>query len=172
MKRKISNQQEWRQHRDELSRLIINEGYYQGFRKTFEQFDMPLEYRKKLEAMLFRHILKKIEEGRREIQKLQATFNRLHAVCNRGTNWKHNIRGTAPTIDIWGELGTSMQAMDGWAISLLETSISLLMIIQNPETGANRVKGLQESFSSLWTERAKKLSPIDNHPELFDLTYY
>ena len=172
MKKRISNQQEWTQHHAELSRLMINEGYYQGFRKTFDQFDMPEEYRKKLEAMLFRHILKKIEEGQQEIPKLQAAFARMRAACSRGTNWKINLKGTSPTVGIWADLGSAMQAMDGWTISLLETSISLLMIIQNPETGANRVKSLQDSFSSLWLERGKKLGPINNHPELFDLTYY
>ena len=172
MKKRISNQQEWTQHQAEMSRLMINEGYYQGFRKTFEQFDMPVEYRKKLEAMLFRHILLKIEEGQREIPKLQAAFARMQVACRRGTNWKANVKGTAPTVEIWADLGTSMQSVDGWTISMLETAISLLMIIQNPETGANRVKSLNDSFSSLWLERGKKLSPIDNHPELFDLTYY
>ena len=172
MKKRISNKQEWTQNRDDLSRLVINEGYYQGFRKTFDQYDMPLEYRKKLEAMLFRHILQKIEEGQREVPKIQASLARMHAACRRGTNWQSNIKGTAPTTEIWADLGSSMQALDGWAISLLETSISLIMIIQNPETGANRVKSLKESFSQLWLERARNLGPIGNYPELFDLTYY
>jgi hypothetical protein len=112
----------------------------------------------------------KIEEGQREVPKLQAALARMAGPCRAGSN-PGNLKGTSPTISLWGELGEAMKALDGWAISLLETDITLLMIIQNPQTGAIRVKSLHESFSNLWDVRARKYSPIDRHPELFDLTF-
>jgi hypothetical protein len=166
----IASNDDLRKHKVQLERNLINYGYYEGFRRTCQEFDIPKPVCQKLEAMLFKHMIQKVQEGLREIPKLQASLNRMEGICKMGSV-PANLSGNGPTIPLWADMGTTMQAIDGWAISLLETSISLLMVVQNPETGAHRVKSLQESFSNLWIERAKKRGALGNYPDLFDMTY-
>jgi len=169
-KPKLATNADVKMYHDQINKTLINFGYYEGFRRICQEFDIPPPFCQKLEAMLFRHILKKIEEGKREVPKLQASLSRMGAICQSGSV-PGNLSGKGPTLQLWGDLGSAMPALDGWAISMLETSITLLMIIQNPETGARRVKSLPDSFAQLWVERGKLLHPIDNFPELFDMTY-
>jgi len=169
-KPKIATNADISTHRDRLEKNVINFGYYEGFRRTCQEFDIPPAVCQKLEAMLFKHLLKKIDEGKHEVPKLQASLSRMGSICQAGSVPAH-LSGKGPTLQLWADLGSAMQALDGWAISMLETSISLLMVIQNPETGARRVKSLPESFAQLWTERGKLHHPLDNFPGLFDMTY-
>ena len=70
----------------------------------------------------------------------------------------------------------AMQAVDGWIISLLETNISLLATVYNPETAGNRVNNLKDQFAELWRLRyqpnakGNRYRPFDNYGGIFDLT--
>ncbi len=165
---RISTTEELRANWDQLNKNILNYGYYEGFRRNTVEFDMPKNVCQKLEAGMFKHLISKIQEGQREVPKLQAALARLETTCRSGSD-PARLSGNGPTISVWGELGTTMQAVDGWSISILETSITLLMAIQNPKTGAHRITSLRDTFSNLWEIRALNYGPLESHPELFDM---
>jgi hypothetical protein len=96
--------------------------------------------------MLFKHIMTKVQEAKREIAKLQTSVTRLEAACGAGSI-PEPATGDQAFSTSANRLSDEMRAFDGWTISLLESDISLVATADNPMTAGNRVRGLQASFA-------------------------
>jgi len=157
--------------RDKLNEILVMNGYYFGLHKITKDYDLTSEQFRKIKSGLAQHILGKIREGKQEIARLQAVVVRLEAACQAAAivNPAEGMQAITPTIN---RLMQEMKAFDGWTISLLETDISLLATVQNPETAGIRVKSLRESFANLWALRANGWKPFGKYPEQFDMTYF
>ncbi len=95
----------------------------------------------------------------------------MEAACHAG------IRLPKPQLAIpfdvnHAALISALQPFDGWVISLLETNISLLQTVHNPETGGIRVDGLKDSFAQLWNLRMPGYKPFKNFPDVFDMAIF
>ena len=157
--------------RDEGNRLLIQHGYFYGLKKIFEEYDVSKETGAKIKAGLFKHVLRKVTEAKKEIAKLQEAVERLEAACKAGmlVQPAEGNQASGPAVDrLIGEL----QPFDGWVISLLETNISLLATIHNPDTAGIRVNGFKESFAKLWNLRMPGYKPYDNYPDVFDMAIF
>ncbi len=118
--------------------------------------------------MLYKHILLKIMEGKREILHLQNAIARMEHACRAGTIPNPPMARHARDNNLRA-LEHAFQAFDGWVISLLETNVSLLWAIHNPETAGLRINGLHDSFRKLYDLRKPGLEPLENFPEAFNL---
>jgi len=157
--------------KEDANRIAVTTGYFDGLHKMLKEYDVSKETGARLKAMFFKHILKKINEAKKEIVRLQASIQRLEAACNAGTvpNEGEGLDAYGPTVN---RLLQEMRTFDGWVISLLESDISLVATIENPETAGIRVKGLQKSFAELWALRIPGWKPFDNHPDVFDMRIF
>jgi hypothetical protein len=155
--------------KDEGNRLLIQHGYFYGLKKILEEYDLSKEVAAKLKARLFEHILVKVSEAKKEIAKLQDGVERLEAACRAGmvVQPAEGHQAFSPAVN---RLVGEMQPFDGWVISLLESDISLLATINNPETAGVRVNGLKESFANLWNLRMPGRNPFGNAPDVFDMS--
>jgi hypothetical protein len=154
--------------KDDANRHFMESGYFYGLYKIHQEYEVSKELGAKLKVMLFKHLLPKVLEAKKEIERLKVSAERMEATCRAGSI-PELATGLTPFSPLVNQLGNEMRAFDGWSISLLETDISLLAMIDNPVTAGMRVKGLRESFAELWRLREKGIRPLAGHPEVFSL---
>ncbi len=154
--------------KDEANRILVEEGWFHGHNKILREHNVSNEQAAQLKVGIFKLVLGKVLEAKAEIAKLQVAIGRMEAVCRAGVVPKLAEAQNAYSPDVW-KLREEMRALDGWVISLLESDISLLAAIENPETAGGRVKSLQQSFADLWNLRLKGFKLMARHPEVFDL---
>lgn len=158
--------------KDEANRISVEEGWFHGLNKILrEHDDVSIEQAAQVKAGLFKLILAKVLEAKAEIAKLQVSVGRMEAVCRNGTVPKPAEAKNAYSPDVQ-KLRDEMRALDGWVISLLESDISLLAAVENPETAGGRVNSLKGSFAELWNLRIKGFKMMAGHPEVFDVLLY
>ena len=155
--------------KDEANEILMQRGVFSGLMKIFNEVEVSKEEGAKIKAGLFKFILKKVVEAKNEIAKLQASVMRLEAACRAGSvpQPAEGNQAFTPSVE---RLTTEMKTFDGWVISLLESDISLLATVFNPDTAGTRVKGLREAFAQLWTLRQPGHKLFDNHPDVFDMS--
>ncbi len=154
-----------------LNRTMIANGYYYGLNKIVDEYEVTDEQFRKIKSGLAKHLLVKIKEAKKEVMRLQASVDRLEAACQAAAvvSPADGQKAFTPAVNM---LVQELRTFDGWTISLLETDISLLATIDNPDTAGIRVKGLVESFTNLWNARLKDYKPFDNYPQLFDMAFF
>jgi hypothetical protein len=141
--------------KDVANRTLINLGFFEGLQELIKTYDLSPDVAARAKAELFSYLLLKIAEGQREVPRIQAALARMEHACRRGTRPDPGA-ATAATLyspDVT-ELIDAMTAFDGWTISLLETMVTLLASIRNPETAGLRVNSLKGQFADLWYQRA------------------
>jgi hypothetical protein len=157
--------------RNEAMKIATQLGYFDGLEKIFQEFEVSKELGASIKMQFFQFTLKKIEEAKKEIARLQASVGRLEAACRAGTVPlpAEGLQARSPSVN---RLRDEMRAFDGWTISLLETDITLLQIVNNPETAGIRAKSLAESFAQLWTLRNNGRKIYESRPDVFDLSVF
>jgi hypothetical protein len=148
--------------------MAWNYGYFHGLKKMLDEYDVTDKQAMKIKVMLYKHILTKITESKREITYLQNAVMRMESACHAGTIPNLQTARHARDNNL-SSLEQALQAFDGWTISLLETNVSLLWAIHNPETAGIRIDGLKNSFTKLYDLRKPEIQPFNNFPEVFDL---
>jgi hypothetical protein len=154
--------------KDEANRILVEEGWFHGHAKILREHDVSNEQAAQLKVGLFKLILEKVLEAKSEIARLQVVIGRMEATCRAGIVPKPAEAQNAHSPDVM-KLRDEMRAFDGWVISLLESDISLLAAVENPETAGGRVKSLQQSFADLWNLRIKGFKMMARHPEVFNV---
>jgi hypothetical protein len=157
--------------KDEGNRILADQGWFHGLNFIVREYGLTAEETAKVKAGLFQLMLAKVLEAKAEIAKLQTVLTQMEATCRQGSrpNPAEGSSAYGPTVE---KVRDNMRALDGWAISLLESDISLLAAVENPETAGGRVKSLQNSFAELWNIRLKGYKLMASHPEVFDLKLY
>jgi hypothetical protein len=157
--------------RNEAMKIATQLGYFDGLRRIYQEFEVSPELGASIKAQFFQFILKKVEEARKEVARLQASVGRLEAACRAGTV-PRNSEGLVAYSPSVNRLLEELRTFDGWTISLLETDITLLQIVNNPETAGIRARNLAESFAQLWTLRNNGRRIYESRPDVFDLSVF
>ena len=155
--------------KEKANEIVLKRGYFFGLGQIVNEYELSKELEARIEADLYRHLLIKIREAAREITRLQATVARLETACAAGAK-PPRVANAQVSSQQYYRLANEMRAFDGWTISLLETSITLLALIINPETAGNRVLNLERNFANLWQKRLfEGWGPLDSSPDIFPL---
>ncbi len=157
----------------EINRYLIRFGYLNGFEKLLRSKAVhPTPARiGQVRARLFKLLLSKIMEGKREINRLQTAIDQLETACRGGLDARRMENDAAYTAAA-GRLASPLQDFDGWVISLFETDMALLSNIHNPATADGRIDSLSGSFTALWRQRMADEDGLVSHPDLFDLSIH
>lgn len=150
----------------EALRLYRELGYFNALNKLIKEYDISKDSLARVKVMLYEHILSKVSEAKAEAAKLQNPIARMEAACRAGMIPRPHLAHDAFGAD-YKALCSALEPFDGWTVSLLETSVSLLATVHDPPTAGRRVNYLRDSFSDLWNVRAAEGKAFKNHPELF-----
>ena len=152
---------------DDANRILVTSGWFHGLKKLIVEYELTAADTAKIKAGLFALILAKVLEAKKEVTNLQMAIQQIEATCRSGM-----LPNPSTGLDAYGaavnRLREQTKALDGWTISLLESDISILAAVENPETAGDRVKQLQSSFAELWNRRVDGWKPMRGFPELFD----
>ena len=98
-----------------------------------------------------------IKEAEDEVQKISAALGRLKMTV-LSIKRSDAVAGMDPRIQ---QYKNDLNALDGWTISLLETVISLVTLIE-PQKGREKVAKLNTSLQAMMAARDKEGDPFDN----------
>jgi len=157
--------------KDDANRILVTNGYFASLHKILQEYDVSKELGAKIKVMLFKHLMGKINEAKKELARLNASIQRVEAACSAGTvpSPAEGLKAFTPAVN---RLLEEVRTFDGWVISLLESDISLVAMTENPETAGIRVNGLQKSFAALWNLRIPGLTPLQGYPDVFDMSIF
>lgn len=157
----------------EINRYLIRFGYLDGFEKLLRSKAIHPSPAKigQIRARLFKLLLWKITQGKKEITRLQTAIDQLETACRGGLDPKRMENNAAYSAAV-DRLASPLQDFDGWVISLFETDMALLSNIHNPTTADNRIDALSGSFTALWRQRMADEDGLVSHPDLFDLSIH
>lgn len=157
----------------EINRYLIRFGYLDGFEKLLRSKAIHPSPAKtgQIRARLFKLLLWKITQGKKEINRLQTAIDQLEMACRGGLDAKR-MENSAAYAAVVDRLVSPLQDFDGWVISLFETDMALLSNIHNPTTADNRIDSLSGSFNALWRQRMADEDGLVSHPDLFDLSIH
>ena len=132
-----------------------NYGFFYGWEKIVKEYEPDRKEAASFKADLYKKLLDEVVEAKKESVKLQGMIARLEQKCLAGIP-----HGGADPMKGWDTTSSSLrlelEAFDGWVMSLLESNVTLLHYIQNPETAGNRIKALADAFSNLASRRTKQ----------------
>lgn len=128
---------------------ILKYGYYGSVRQFLQKNDIDQGQAWTLREEYSKDILKKVREGRSELRRLDEALSRMEGAAVQAQAQAGSVDYTQAE----NALRQAIIALDGWTISLLETDISLLGVIYNPDTAAARVINLKEQFADLFQQR-------------------
>lgn len=151
--------------RERINRTLINEGFFYGLEKV--RRELPADKLLALVKLAYRITNKKVQEGKKEVVHLQMALNQMEAECIRGTA-RTSVGGNI-TADARALMSACMR-LDGWTLSLLETTYSLDNGVLTPETG-HKLINQSANFRQLWEARGKKggdYNVMGNQPEFFE----
>lgn len=151
--------------RERMNIILVNAGYFYGLEKI--RSEIPAHKLVPVVQHVYEFINAKVQEGKKEIARIQTALNQMEAECMRGA--RRSFVGNNITAEA-SALMSSCMRLDGWTLSLLETTYSLDNAVLTPETGANLVNQTA-SFGKLWAARGKRggeYNTMKNYPEFFD----
>jgi hypothetical protein len=151
--------------KDRINRILINEGYFYGLDKV--RHEIPAHKLLPVVQHVYEFINAKVQEAKREIVHIQTALNQMEAECVRGAR-RPQVGG-----NITAEARSLMSAcmrLDGWTLSLLESTFSLDNAVLTPETGHNLINQ-SDNFRKLWHARGQVgsgFNTMESKPEFFD----
>jgi hypothetical protein len=151
--------------KERMNIILINEGYFYGLEKL--RSEIPADKLVPMVQHVYKFINAKVQEAKKELVHIQTALNHMEAECVRGGQRSfvgNNIPAEASS------LMSACMRLDGWTLSLLESTYSLDNAVLTPETGANLINQTG-NFRKLWAERGKRggeYNTMKNHPEFFD----
>lgn len=151
--------------KERMNITLVNAGYFYGLEKI--RREIPPDKLLSAVQHVYKFINAKIQEGKKEIVHIQTALNQMEAECLKGATRTFvggNIAADA------AQLMSACMRLDGWTLSLLESTYSLDNAVLTPETGNNLVNQTA-SFGKLWATRGQRggeYNTMKNSPEFFD----
>jgi hypothetical protein len=154
--------------KEDAFQILWNNGFYNGWKKILDEFQPEADEAAEYKAYLFKKLLEKIQEAKSELRHLELSVQRLENACRGGTRKNPAFALSGMDSNAQGLAG-EMQTFSGWVASILETNLTLLHYIINPQTAGGRLKDLTDAFARLGHLRAKerKLWASDPDPFIF-----
>ncbi|MBL8222721.1 MAG: hypothetical protein JNL62_26010 [Bryobacterales bacterium] len=153
--------------KEELNRIVTAEGWFNGIDTIQKKAVLTNEMGAHIKAGMFKLLLVKIEEAKKEIARLEASVNRMEAAARAGAVPKPAEGKNSKSADVL-RIREEMKAFHGWTISLLESDITILAAVETPDAAGNAVRGLQRSFAELWALRVDAgFKMVRSFPEVF-----
>lgn len=143
--------------------LLMSEGFLAGLDKLAITkpglLDTLNEYRS---GWLGNWMNGSIEEAEKEVAKINAALIRLKSV-SRSIEQSRKIPASDPRVT---QFRNDLNALDGWAVSLLETILRISGFIDPKRTQA-KVSELGVAMNKLMNERQTELDPFLKNPSHF-----
>jgi hypothetical protein len=157
--------------KDEAFRILWNNGFFFGWDKIEKEFEPSASETAEYKSFLYKMLLKKILEAKKEINLLETSINRLESVCRAGTSLHVKV-GPNPGDNNENRIREELRTFDGWFVSLFESHQTLIHYIQNPESAKLGFDKMRAGMAELAGKRAQEQSLFAKSPEFFTLMMF
>lgn len=150
--------------KEELVNEVAKQGIFHAIEFFFSRGDISEGQAKAWNAAAYQFFLDQIEEAQREVRRIDAVLVRLRNTANQAKlapKWM-------PRDPRISQFAQDMGALDGWMISLLETSLTMSGF-GAPERGRAKPHEIAQSMDRLWEKRIRELDFRLKDPSLFKL---
>lgn len=130
---------------------LWNWGFFRGYDRIIQKFNPDPAEARRFKSDLYNLLLKEVIEAKKEAVRLQSTLERMEMRCRRGVSNPGELKYALDANAL--SLQSDLAALDGWVMSLLESSITLLHYIQSFETATNRALTIPQSIRTLIEKR-------------------
>lgn len=153
------NENEW----NEIKKVLVKSGFFVGLSNLMIEGKVTPESAGKIRAILFSYLSARVKEAKREVEHLQAVLSRLDASCTTGMMSKGPVNQvfSGPV----NSFSADLDALDGWAVSLYETDLTILGSI-NPTTRTKPLK-MAHAMEALWWRREEDLLTGERDASMF-----
>lgn len=152
--------------KQQATQILAETGYFYGLSRIQKSGGVAPDKFLAVKRGVYKFVNVKVQEAKKELVHIQTALNQMEMDCRRGA-------GSSSHGDPLAEAAALMRAcmnLQGWAVSLFESVVTLEEGVLTPETAANTVKQLQSAFHQLWDKRVSEgYRMLNNHPEFFDV---
>jgi 6-phosphofructokinase len=140
---------------------FATEGAYKVIRRYVREGKIAPETGVRWAAQIFEALAIKAEEAQKEVGHLKQVVERLQHVCRQGKPQSFDrLEATLQT------LAREMTTFDGWVISLYETELTMLWMV-NPERAKAKPLEMARSMEELTSKRMTERDFMLKAPDLF-----
>jgi hypothetical protein len=133
----------------ETLKVVVREGFFVGLERLRQEGKLSASDVGKVRASMFEYLTNRVAESQREVHKIQAVLGRLHGICRAGMNPSPLPLVFSGPVN---RLGPELQALDGWVVSLYETDLTMVGVL-NPTTRRQHPQAFAQSMDKLWQKR-------------------
>lgn len=149
---------------DRIQRDFERDGAFAAIRQYVLDKKITREEATDMHRRLFALFQDKIEEGRREVKRLDACLARLADVARHGAH-QGLYQDQDPNVM---KLAHELTVFDGWVISLYETDLSMISY-GAPERARAKPAEMQKAMEALYSKRSVGKDWRLKVPDLFKL---
>lgn len=143
-------------------KTVFQDGFFVGLEKLRQGGKLSAQDVGKVRATLFKYLSARVAEAQREVGRIQTVLAQLNGICHEGQR-------PAPVELVFSgpvnQLGSALQALDGWVVSLYETDLTMTGIV-NPTLRRQQAQAFSRAIDHLWQKREAELSGVKD-PSLF-----
>ncbi len=143
--------------------VLMNEGTFRGLKKLLSGNQITEAQAGGVLSRSYDTLLGQVKEAKSELQRIQAALHRLESLIKAGKQSRKPLTSDQTHI----EVGVTLNAFDGWVVSLMETNLTMTGML-NPAVTRTKIKEFGTAMNALMDKRAAKNHPAFKDTEIFD----
>lgn len=144
-------------------KVLMNEGTFRGLKILLKGNRITEAQAAGILVRSYDTLLGQVKEAKNELQRIQTALFRLESLFKAGKQSRRPLVSDQTHIDV----GVTVNALDGWVVSLMETNLTITGML-NPAVTRTKIKEFGTAMNALMDKRAVKNHPAYDEPELFD----
>lgn len=133
---------------DDVSNDLRNLGFLHGIRKLVKNGQISLDTGTRIKRQNIDRVLVKLDEADKELTQIASAISSFRHACKSS-----RVRPDAASLIDVNELHMALDKFDAWVVSLIETQLSLIGAIRNPQTMARRLEDIKEMMADIYQVR-------------------
>lgn len=143
--------------------VLMNEGTFRGLKKLLQGNQITEAQAANILSRSYDTLLGQIREAKTELQRIQTALHRLENLIRMGKQSRRPLTSDQTHVQV----GVSLNAFDGWVVSLMETNLTMTGML-NPAVTRTKIKEFGTAMNALMDERAAKNHPAYKDADVFD----
>ena len=131
--------------------VLMNEGTFRGLKKLLNGNQITETQAAGVLVRSYETLLGQVREAKSELHRIQAALQRLENLIKTGKQFRRPLNTDQTHVQV----GVTLNAFDGWVVSLMETNLTMTGML-NPAVTRTKIKEFGTAMNALMDKRAAK----------------